>query len=397
MYNEDIICIAPNPWTDLWRRRQQLMSRFAQRGCRVLYIEPQRSILTPFENKRRFGWDLDFRFGLRQETENLYVYAPVNPLPFSRYQFFDRINDAFVFSKIRRIVRRLEMKKPLLWTYYTPKTVGMVQAIYKMTIPRIICFDCYDHYASFDGVRPSEKSRIVAEERELVKRADMVFVVNEKLFMDKKDYNRNTYLIPNGIDMEMYEKSYSVPNDIADITHPIIGFTGKIDCMKIDLNLIRYLVEKRPEWSVVLVGPIFPDVQRIITGWTRYNNLHFLGMKEPKELPAYVRGFDVCIAPYPYSEHHHYHSTWTSAPLKSYEYLAAGKPIVVTGISIAPFLRNFVRKANNSSEFVMHIEACLKDNNEALARNRIEIARENSWDVRVGKITQIIVSQLDTR
>lgn len=394
MIIEDIICIAPNPWNDLWRRRQQLMSRFAQRGMRVLYIEQQRSILTPFIHRRKYRWNLDFRFGLRKENENLYIFSPINPLPFSRFSPLDRANDAFVLASLKRVINRLGMERPILWTYYSHKTTGMVKAICKVINPRLICYDCYDQIASFDVTRPSEKSRIVAEERELVKRTDVVFTVNEKLFMEKKNFNRNTYLIPNGVDIEMYEKSYNVPGDIYGIPHPIIGFTGKIDGMKIDLNLIRYLVENRPEWSVVLVGPIFPDVQQIINSWTRYNNLHFLGMKEPKELPEYVRAFDVCIAPYPDNEEHHYHSTWTSAPLKSYEYLAAGKPIVATGISPAPFLRNFVRKANDSEEFVMQIKSCIEENNDNLVKNRIRVARKNSWDRRVDEILKIIEKEL---
>ena len=69
--------------------------------------------------------------------------------------------------------------------------------------------------------------------------------------------------------IRLYEKLYDIPDDIIQIPHPIIGFTGKIDRMKIDLDLIRYLVENRSEWSVVLVGPVSPDIQRIINWWIK--------------------------------------------------------------------------------------------------------------------------------
>lgn len=384
---EDIICIAPNPWTDLWRRRQQLMSRFALK-VRVLYIEPQRSLLTPFVDRRIHGWGLDFRFGLRQESESLYVYAPFNPLPFSRIRLLDLVNDAFVLAGVRRVVRRLEMKRPILWLYYTAKTAAMAQAVRQVVHPRLICYDCYDYYAGYAGVRPSEKPRILAEERELVQMSDVVFVVSEQLYADKKPINANTFLVPNGVDMALYETAGSMPDDIALIPHPIVGFTGKIAGNKIDLGLIRYLVENRPEWSVVLVGPVFPDLQRVIAGWPKYENLHLLGQKEPGELPAYLRAFDVCIAPYLDNQQVRY----ASAPLKVYEYLAAGKSIVATGFSPALFLGGLVQTATSPEEFVIHIEECLRENGEALARRCIEVARQNSWDRRVEQIEEILAS-----
>lgn len=384
--NHNIICIAPNPWTDLWRRRQQLMSRFARKG-RVLYIEPQRSLLTPFLHRHTNGWDLDFRFGLRQESDNLYLYSPFNPLPFSDIPLFDRINNAFVPAAIQRVVRRLEMKRPILWLYYTSKTAANVKAIRQVVSPRLICYDCYDYYAGYAYVTPRERPRILAEERELVQMADVVFVVSEQLYADKRPLNANTFLVPNGVDIESYERHGPIPEDVALIPHPIVGFTGKIAGNKIDIGLIRYLVESRPQWSVVLVGPIFPDLQRVMAGWPKYANLYILGQKPPWELPAYLRAFDVCIVPYLHNEERHY-----CDPLKVYEYLAAGKPIVATGFPLAPFLSDLVRVASSSEEFVTHIEGCLRENDEALARQRVEVARHNSWDRRVEEIEEILAS-----
>ncbi len=156
-------------------------------------------------------------------------------------------------------------------------------------------------------------------------------------------------------------------------------------------GLIRYLLESRPEWSVVLVGPVFPDSQRVIFSWPKYENLYLLGKKEYRKLPSYLSAFDVCIAPYLDNQQ----LSYVSAPLKIYEYLAAGKPIVATGFSPAPFLVDWVQTATSPDEFVIHIENCLKRNNEALAKQRIEVSRQNTWDKRVNQVLELMTAYLN--
>lgn len=387
---EDIVCIAPNTWTDLWRRRQQLMSRFARRGMRVLYIEPPRSVVTPFVDRRLYGYPLHWDFGLRKETEGVWVYSPPLPLPLSRFPTVARLNELFLFSSIRKVIKKLEMPRPILWVYYTFMVEALIRVIESVTTPRLFCYDCYDYYAGYAGVRPSEKPRVVVEERELVQKADMVFVVSEPLYADKKPFNPNTFLVPNGVDMVLYEAAGSLPADIALIPHPIVGFTGMIAGNKVDVGSIRYLVESRPEWSVVLVGPVFPDLQRVIAGWPKHENLHWLGEKAPWELPAYVSAFDVCIAPYLDNQQ----LSYVRAPLKIYEYLAAGKPVVGTGFVPSPEVGNLVRIAKTPDEFINQIEKCLIEDNMALAQQRIEVACQNSWDLRVEQLLELVGARL---
>ena len=354
----------------------------------MLYIEPQRSILTPFVDRRTYGWDLNFRFGLRQDSENLYVYTPFNPLPFNRIHLFDAINDTFILASIRRVVRRLEMKRPILWLYYT-KMASMSQAIQQMAHPWLICYDCYDHYAGYGGVRPSDKPRVLAEERELVQMADVVFVVSEPLYADKEPFTDNIFLVPNGVDMTLYETTGPIPDDVALIPHPIVGFTGKIAGNKVDLRLIRYLVENRPSWSVVLVGPVFPDLRRVIAKWQKYENLYLLGERSPEDLPAYLSAFDVCIAPYLDNEQLRY-----SDALKIYEYLAAGKPIVATGLPDNSLTTSLVQTVATPQDFVARIEASIEEDDEILVSNRIDVAQQNSWDRRLEQIEEILASLL---
>jgi glycosyltransferase involved in cell wall biosynthesis len=282
-------------------------------------------------------------------------------------------------------MRYLEFTSPVLWLYYTEISERLIgQCNEKLAI----C-DVFDKYSAYPCYDPWGARRVEAQEEQLLHRVDLVLAVSEPLCAYCQQFSKEVFLVPNGVDLALYEAPGPPPDDIAAIPHPIVGFTGKIASNKIDLGLLRYLVEKRPEWSVVLIGPVFPDLQRVIAGWQKYQNLHLLGQKDLWQLPAYLGAFDVCIIPYLRNEERLH-----CDPLKAYEYLAAGKPIVASDFSPAFALKDLMEVASSPEEFVSRIEESLKKDNEALKRKRIDVARQNSWDTRVKNISRVIESYL---
>ena len=161
---------------------------------------------------------------------------------------------------------------------------------------------------------------------------------------------KRTYLIPNAADIDHYREvnlDNIEPNDnIALIPRPIVGFLGAVEHW-IDLDLIEYLAGRLPQYSFVFVGPAHVETSRL----SRYDNVFFLGRKSFDDLPSYIAAFDVCMNPYILDD-----VASGCSPLKLYEYMAAGKPIVSVRMPEAEKFVDLVEIADSYKEFAQKIE-----------------------------------------
>jgi len=196
-----------------------------------------------------------------------------------------------------------------------------------------------------------------------------------------KKYSPHCYYVPNGVDVETFErKKYEKFDRTKKVSGPILGLVGTID-ERIDLDLIVYVVENIPESTVLLVGPV----------QTRLGDLHqhprviITGKRGYEEIPFFINQFDVGLIPYCVND-----VTEAVYPVKLHEYLILGKPVVSTNLpELRPFV-NVVRIAKTKGEFVRAIRRTLKENNEDSRKKRVEIAKENSWEKRVDQIKRIV-------
>lgn len=160
----------------------------------------------------------------------------------------------------------------------------------------------------------------------------------------------------------------------------------------LDLDMIRFLAEQRPDWSFVLVGPVAESHSEFYAQIERLKdrpNVFLLGPKRPEELPSYINEFDVCLLPYVKGEI----SSYYSAPLKFFEYLAAGKPVVST-VGPREYERNIVINCSTPDEMLMAIQETLSNDSPAFVAKRKEIASENSWERRILQIDEALSSAL---
>jgi glycosyltransferase involved in cell wall biosynthesis len=168
---------------------------------------------------------------------------------------------------------------------------------------------------------------------------------------------------------------------------PIIGYSGVIRYM-LDLEIIGFLADKRPDWNFALVGPVTEsraDFYTQIEALKRRPNVYFLGSKRAEDLPPYINAFDVCLLPYVLGEV----STYYAAPLKFYEYLAAGKPVVST-VGPRQHDRDVVLNCSTKEEVLAAIQEALSKDSTGLATKRKTIAGENSWERRVHQIDEVL-------
>jgi glycosyltransferase involved in cell wall biosynthesis len=229
-----------------------------------------------------------------------------------------------------------------------------------------------------------------ARELELMRRVDQVIVHSGALLERKGGHNRNTALVPNGVDYHLFSTPCAEPADIARIPHPRIGYAGVIK-KQLNFALVVRLAEARPQWSFVLVGPIgnVEGKEQDLARLRELSNVHFLGAKPAADLAAYVQHFDVCLMCY---EVNHY--TRYIYPLKLHEYLAAGRPTVSSPIETARSFANVVSIADNDEQWLGAIEQGLAegDREGSAATARRSVARMRDWDTLVAEIVALFAS-----
>lgn len=203
----------------------------------------------------------------------------------------------------------------------------------------------------------------------------------------------NVHWVPNAVDFRGFAQSLcgrQIPSDLAQLPQPIIGYVGAIK-EKLDFDLLALVARAHPDWSIVLVGPV--QLQRTSPAFEnlrRLNNVFLLGCKPVESLPLYIRACSVCLLPYVIND-------WTRHidPLKLYEYLAVGNPIVSVDIPAARRFSDVLRIATSKEDFVGQIECALQEHDLDQRRVRQAIAAENSWDQRVAMISDIIQTRLN--
>jgi glycosyltransferase involved in cell wall biosynthesis len=228
-----------------------------------------------------------------------------------------------------------------------------------------------DQFEAFDKSPASDKRLEAA----LLRAADVVFTGGKTLQKAKAGVNPRTYCFPSGVDVEHFAQaaleSTPVAEDVAGIRHPILGYFGAVD-ERIDFGLTRYLCERRPDWSIVFIGPLIRFEKCPVAS----PNFHYLGKKEYGDLPRYLKAFDVCLMPFLDSE-----LTRHISPTKTPEYLAGGKPVVSSPIpDVVEDYSDVVRIAGTHEGFVAEVEAALREKKGPSRARFEEIVVAKSWE-----------------
>jgi glycosyltransferase involved in cell wall biosynthesis len=342
----DVVCLSHLRWDFVWQRPQHLLSRCA-RERRVFFVEE------PLRGADRA------RLEVTPRAENLFVCVPRLP---------DRA-DATVESRrlLEELVREHALRDYVLW-FSTPMALPLTERL----APRAVVYDCMDELSAFLDA-PAE---LVGLEGELLARADLVFTGGRSLYEAKRHRHPRVHLFPSSIDTAHFataRAAHDDPPDQASIGRPRLGFFGVID-ERMDVELLSGVAALRPEWQLVLLGPVAKIDEAVLP---RRSNIHYLGIKTYDELPAYVAGWDAAILPFARNE-----ATRFLSPTKTPEYLAAGRPVVSTGIAdvIDPYgNRGLVEIADDAEAFVAAAERAMGANGARL-RAVDAFLTESSWD-----------------
>jgi glycosyltransferase involved in cell wall biosynthesis len=368
-----ILCFSTVDWDFLWHRPQAVMSRFAQEGYRVLYVDTLGLRSPKLRDLPRIASRLRNRLrakqgGLRQPEAGVHVVSPLI-LPFLNSRLARRLNIYRLVPQLQRQLEQIGSDDLIIWVYLP--TWSVLQCVEKISHRALV-------YESIDalGSNPAGLARGYAEaEREILQRADLVIATSESLYREKAAGNRNAHWVPSGVADGSFE-AVEPAAEIAAIPGPRIGFFGTID-HRLDLEQMRRVARAHPEWSLVLIGPARCDVGEL----EAEENVYFLGSRPHAELPHYLRGLDVLWLPYVMDDF-----TRHVYPAKIFECLALGKPVVSTALPALERFGEVVRLMEEGEGHEGALREALAERDEGLRARRVVLARENSWEARFGEI-----------
>ena len=224
-------------------------------------------------------------------------------------------------------------------------------------------------------------------EPNLMRKADLVVSNSPHLRDIAKQHNKNSHFIGQGCDVSSFIGSdFKYPEELSQMNGPVIGYVGLLSTRRLDLDILAGIALARPEWNIVLVGPeeeCFAKSQL-----HQLANVHFLGKKNPEELPHLIKAFDVCINPQTQNE-----LTKGNYPRKIDEYLAAGKPIVATNTPTMAIFDEVCWLAQDVKEYVESIEEALKEDSKQKQSKRIETALSHTWENCINLLFQTLTNQ----
>lgn len=363
----DLICLSHLRWNFVFQRPQHLMTRYA-RTRRVYFFEEP--ILADVAEPQ-----------LRIEAhDGVSVVVPHVPLSYSPTQCQNAQR-----AILDQLISSQRIKQFVLW-YYTPLAMSFAGHLK----PVATVYDCMDELSAFKNA----SSELPAMEALLMRRADLVLTGGQSLFDAKKDQHRNIHAMPSSVDTAHFATARKIVDEPADqqgLRRPRLGFFGVLD-ERLDISLLDGLATARPDWDLVMIGPVVKiDPRELPT----HPNIHYLGPKSYAELPSYIASWDVALLLFARNE-----ATRYISPTKTPEYLAAGKPVVSTSIRdvVTPYGdRDLVRIADDVADFVRACEMAMTEPPEPRRVRADVFLRGTSWDRTWSKTAALLGAVLADR
>lgn len=315
------------------------------------------------------------------------IIAPINFLPEGKiFRLFLKINEYAILGRIKKILKKQGISDIIFINSFNFHYPGVGKALK----PALNIYQCVDPM-----IIPYDMKHGITSELQLVKESDMVICTSRALYQEKSKINKNTYFVPNAADLS--HSSKAIDENLAahpileKIPKPIIGYFGSIE-RRIDFDMMQSVINSNPDKSFVFVGPYYAEH---VPGWF-FNtpNVHLPGPVSYADMPQMLKGFDIAIIPFKKDE-----VSATIFPLKLFEYLGAGKPVIITDFN--PDLKEYtfgaVNFCGNSTAFGEAINNILKNDNAEKQQERLAVAQKNTWAIRADEIEALIEKGLEQK
>lgn len=383
----DIVVVGLQAWdVDIGSNCKNIAEEFAKNN-RVLYVNYPLDWITLLRERNlpRTGSFLRKIRGrennLVQAAENIFNLFPDTVLQSINwikqpgvFDALNRVNNRKYAGAIQRAITLLGMRDFILFND---------NDIFRPFYMKELLHPALSVYYSRDNLVGVEYWKLHGErlEPKLIQKSD-VCVANSTYLADYcGKYNKDSYYVGQGCELELFDETKvgSLPDDIQRIPSPRIGYVGALNGLRLDIRCLEHIAARMPAWNIVLVGP--EDEQFKASALHSMPNVFFTGRKDGSELPAYIKGFDVCLNPQAVNE-----VTIGNYPRKIDEYLAMGKPVVATKTDAMSVFTGHAYLAGNPDDYAALISKAMEENTPQLAENRKMFAREHTWERSVEEI-----------
>jgi glycosyltransferase involved in cell wall biosynthesis len=388
MTADGVVMLYAPPWDAPSRISKHHLARYWARHGPVLYVEspanPLSLVTRPAEAYRMLRRYLG---GPVRVADRLWVQAYFSPLPYHGRsllgaRWVNTLNQQVIRPQLHRLLRRLGLHHPIV-------VAGGAHALPLLAgwSPRLLVYHCSDDYTRQSTFPRSFRGL----ERDFIRRCDLVITTAEELRRAKTHLHPRVHAVPNGAEVEHFALTQHpgtmAASELAGLARPVVGYIGTV-FEWIDQEMIAQAAQARPRWSFVLVGPRTTGLRRL----RGLRNVHVIGPRPYGDLPRYLKGFDVAMVPFVRHD-----VTVRASPIKFYEYLASGVPVVATRLPDFERLAHLAELVAAPMEFVPAVERVLLRESPQARAMRMAEARRHSWEARFAQIDRLIAQALADR
>jgi glycosyltransferase involved in cell wall biosynthesis len=365
-----IIAFPIITWDFRWQRPQHFLTGLRDAGSSILYLAISLMPIKKRLNSTKEAGKKNVFNSLDKNINQVWLSS------FNKINIYkDLIEDDDLHNLVMCLGSVIEATKPLKLTYMIQfPTWAPVAFKLKEKYGGNILFDCMDDHAGFS----TTSEDVISTEKNLIKTADLVIASSDLIYERVSKAARQSIHIKNGTEFNLFNRGISNGALHQFTDRPIIGYYGAISDW-FDADLIAYCAHERPDWSFILIGSTFgANIEPLL----KLNNIYLLGEIPYKDLPGYLVDFDVCTIPFKITP-----LTLATNPVKFYEYISAGKPVVSINLpELAPYAHDCYL-ADSSAQFLAQLEVALdQKKDQRLIARRVNLAKDNDWGSRVNQL-----------
>jgi glycosyltransferase involved in cell wall biosynthesis len=367
----DVVCFSNMEWDFRYQRPQQIMSQFAAHGHRVFYLRPERVL--PLSCPERFS--------LIALKENLYqVTLAARREVWINQEDIQGANAEVLLDSLDALRQAYDIENAIGYVMSPSWTSTSLEA--KSRWGWSLIYDCMDEWNGFPGMSHA----ISRAERSLVRECDLLVVTAERLYEKWRGIARALTLSRNAVDYQFYAERCRPNTFLKDEPHPVVGYFGAI-AEWFDVGLVAHLARQRPDYTFVLLGRIAgADISEL----QPLPNVRLLGQHPYETMPQYLYHFDACLIPFKITR-----TTEATDPVKVYEYLSSGKPVVSVDLPELKSFSDLLYIGADRDHFLEQLDNALSEGDPELAARRRAFAAGNTWKHRYETILAGVGNALD--